>query len=137
MKIRKNDKVMIMKGKDKGKIGLVVRTFPKKNTVLIEGLNVYKKHRKGEVKGKGEMANLSMPIDASKVMYVDPTTNKPTRVGYKIEGNIKQRISKKTGELIINKVVEVTNETKEPTKSKKVSTKKTSEKGKKKSTKSK
>jgi large subunit ribosomal protein L24 len=106
MKIRKNDKVIVLRGKDKGKTGLVLRTFSKKNEVLVEGVNQFKKHKKGEAKGRGELITITKPIDVSKVMLLDPETNKPTKVGYVIEGNIKYRVAKKSGIKLINKVDE-------------------------------
>ena len=105
MKIRKNDKVIVMRGKDKGKTGLVLQTNPQKNTLLVEGINQAKKHKKGEAKGRGELITITRPIDASKVMLLDPETNKSTRVGFIMEGNVKSRISKKTK----NKLVTVKN----------------------------
>jgi large subunit ribosomal protein L24 len=111
MKIRKNDKVMVMRGKDKGKIGLVLNTYQSKSKVLVEGVNQFKKHKKGEAKGRGELITITKPIDASKVMLIDPKTDKPTRIGYVIEGNMKYRITKKSGTKLIRQVNENAEET--------------------------
>ncbi len=101
MKIKKGDKVKVIKGKDRGKTGIVSRSFPKENKVLIEGINTYKKHRKPRKEGeKGEILVLSKAIAASNVMLLCPKCGKPTRVGFIIEKNksnkeIKQRVCKK------------------------------------------
>ncbi|MFH1201197.1 MAG: 50S ribosomal protein L24 [bacterium] len=72
MKIKKNDKVKIITGKDKGKSGKVVRVLVKENKVIIEGLNMMKKHQRPRKSGeKGNMVNLAMPIDASNVKKVE------------------------------------------------------------------
>jgi large subunit ribosomal protein L24 len=132
MKIRKNDNVMVMKGKDKGKTGLVLRTFAKKNMAIVEGINLHKKHRKGETKGKGEMVEITVPIDVSKLMLVDAKTGKPTRVGYKMVDGKKVRYAKKSGEVLVNNIAketEVKQDAKEEKKlPKKRSTKKESKK---------
>lgn len=102
MKIKKNDKVKIIAGKDKGKTGKVMQVFPKENKVVVEGLNVHYKHvrprRQGE---KGQRIEYSAPLNASNMMLIDSKTGKQTRVGYKIlENKEKIRISKKSGESI-------------------------------------
>jgi large subunit ribosomal protein L24 len=100
MKIKKGDKVKIMTGgKDiKGKEGTVVAVSAKKNQVIVEGLNLIKKHQKpSQANPDGAIIEKEAPIDASNVMVIDPKTNKPTRVGYIFEGDKKIRIAKKTG----------------------------------------
>ena len=97
MKIRKNDKVIVLRGKDKGKTGLVVRAFPNKQQVLVEGVNQFKKHQKGEAKGRGELITITKPLNVSKVMLIDPTTDKPSKVGFIIEDGKKYRVAKKSG----------------------------------------
>ncbi len=97
-KIKTGDKVMVMRGKDKGREGTVERVFPKKGTAFIPGVNIYKKHIKKAVAadGKGGVYEIPRPIALSKLAVIDPKTKKPTRVGFKVEGGKKLRISKKS-----------------------------------------
>ncbi len=98
MKIKKGDKVMVMKGKDSGKTGTVERAFPATGKVLIGGINMYKKHEKARKEGqKGSVVERAMPMQASNVMIVDPKTGKPSRVTTKMVGEKKVRIAKKSG----------------------------------------
>jgi len=101
MKIKKGDKVKILNGKDKGKTGVVLKAFPSENKVLIEGINLYKKHIKpGGKRQKGEIIIVSRPLNVSKVMLICKSCGKPTRVGFRLEGNIKSRYCKKCHALI-------------------------------------
>lgn len=101
-KIRKDDQVMIITGKDKGKIGRIINMNSEKNTVLIEGLNMVKKaYRRKRQEDKGGIIDIEAPIHISNVMIVDKKTNTPTRVGMKVLNDGKKiRVSKKTGEEI-------------------------------------
>jgi large subunit ribosomal protein L24 len=102
MKIRKEDKVIIIAGKDKGKTGTVVKALPKENKVVVEGMNIAKKHIKPTAQGgKGQIIELAKPIDASNVALIDPKSKKPTRVRLEkdAKGNIK-RIAVKSGSVI-------------------------------------
>ncbi len=100
MKIKKGDNVMVMTGKDKGKKGAVIRAFPKENKILLDGVNVVKKHMKKGKKGssKGQIIERPMPINVSNVMIIEG--GKPTRVGYKMEAGKKIRIAKKSNKEI-------------------------------------
>ena len=101
MKIRKNDNVIIVTGKDKGKTGKVLEVLTDREKVIVEGANIVKKHIRYRNSDKsGEIIERPAPIHVSNVMLVDAKTKKPTRVGYKIEGDKKIRISKKSGEKI-------------------------------------
>lgn len=105
MKIKTGDNVKILSGKDRGKTGKVIQVLlhPKKNQlyVVVEGLNLRKKHLKAQKRGeKGQTIELAFPVHVSNVMLVDPSTKKPTRVGFKIEGKEKKRVAKKSGEYI-------------------------------------
>jgi len=92
MKIRKNDIVKIISGKDKGKTGKVLKAFPKENKILVEGLNLFKKHVKPKREGqKGEIILVPKPFSASKAMIVCPACQKPTRIGYQFEDDKKKR----------------------------------------------
>jgi len=102
MKIKKNDMVKVRTGKFKGKVGKVIQAFPKQNTVLVEGVNIVKKHKKARKQGdEGGIVEVTKPMTISKVVLVDPKTNEPTRVTYKVlKNNKKVRVSKKSGEEI-------------------------------------
>ncbi len=101
MKIKKDDNVIVIAGKDKGKSGKVVHALPKEDRVVIEGVNVRKVHKKKTKKGgKGQIVEVTMPIHVSNVMIVDPKTKKGTRIGYKVNGDKKERIAKKSSATI-------------------------------------
>jgi large subunit ribosomal protein L24 len=98
MKILKGDKVVVIAGKDKGKEGIVQAVYPKVNKVVVEGVNVHKKHKKPTQNNpEGSVVEMYVPIDASNVAIVDPKTKKASRVGYKVEKGQKVRISKASG----------------------------------------
>ena len=89
---------MILAGKDKGKQGKVLRSFPALGRVIVEGMNVQKRHQKARKSGqKGQVLNTSMPVHASNVLPVDPKSGRPTRVGYSFVGEKKVRVSKRSG----------------------------------------
>ncbi len=107
MKIRKNDMVMVMSGNDKGKTGKVLKVFPKESRVIIEGINIRKRHTKPtQKKPQGGIIEKEAPINVSNVMILDPKTNEPTRIGARIilddkTGRKKTaRVSKVSGEMI-------------------------------------
>lgn len=98
MKIKKGDNVVVITGKDKGKKSSVLRAFPVQHKVLIEGLNMLKRHKRGmRANQKGQILDIAHPIHVSNVMAIDPKTEKATRVGYKIEGEKKVRVAQKSG----------------------------------------
>ena len=99
MKIKKGDTVKILYGKDTGKQGVV--SAVKNGKVIIEGLNMYKKHVKGDGKEKkSAIIDIAKPMDVSKVMLVCPNCSKPTRVGIRRENGKVERICKKCGKVI-------------------------------------
>lgn len=101
MRIKKNDKVKILAGKDKGKTGKVLAIIAGKNKVTVEGINLLYKNMRPKKQGeKGQKIQFPAPLNVSNVALLDPKTNKQTRVGYKIENKKKVRISKKTKEII-------------------------------------
>ncbi|WP_053955654.1 50S ribosomal protein L24 [Inediibacterium massiliense] len=102
MHIKKGDTVVVISGKDKGKKGKVLQAMPKKNRVIIEGVNMLTKHQKPNAKvQQGGIVHQEGPIHASNVMLWDAKAKAPTRVGYKIlENGKKVRVSKKTGQEI-------------------------------------
>ena len=101
MKIKTGDKVVVIKGKDRGKTGVVVSADPATAKIKVEGINVFKRHqKKGAGNKPGGVIEIVAPLDVSKVMLLDPDTGKPTRVGYKTVGDTKKRISRVSGVII-------------------------------------
>ena len=98
LKIKKNDTVVILSGKDKGKKGKVLGTVPSERKVVVEGCNMVTCHIKPRRQGEeGGIMKREAAIYASKVQVVCPKCNKPTRIGHKVEGGKKVRICKKCG----------------------------------------
>ena len=107
MRIRTDDQVVVISGKDAGKTGRVVRTDPKKRRVYVEGLNMIKRHERprsqGDLKNAqaGGIVEKEGPIDVSNVMLLDPKDNKPTRVGVRRDdGGKRVRYAKRSGTAI-------------------------------------
>jgi len=101
MHVKKGDKVMVITGKDKGKTGVILTAFPKKDRVLVEGVNIVKKHSKpSQENPQGGILSIEAPIHVSNVMLIDPKTGEPTRVGYTTENGKKVRVAKKSGEVL-------------------------------------
>lgn len=122
MKVKTNDTVLVITGKDAGKTAKVLAAMPKENKVIVDGINVQKKHKKARsAQEVSSIQNQSGPIDASNVMVVCPSCNKATRVSYKIEGDKKVRVCKKCGAIL-----EPKKEVKEAKKATKKKTKKES-----------
>ena len=97
MKLKTGDKVVVIAGKDKGKEGKIIKTYRNDDKVIVEGINIAKKHVKPNGQNPGSIEEIEMPIHASNVMIVDPKTKKGTRVGHEIDKNGKKiRISKKS-----------------------------------------
>ncbi len=103
MKIQKNDQVLIMSGRDKGRKGKVLRVFPSQDKILVEGIKIHKKHIKPKREGeKGQLVEVASPLPVGKVKLICPKCGKPTKIGYKIitqsDGKkTKSRICKKCG----------------------------------------
>jgi large subunit ribosomal protein L24 len=97
--IKKNDTVVVLSGKDKGTKGLVTAVLPKKGKVVVEGVNVVKRHEKpSQTNQAGGIVEKEMPIDASNVMIIDPKTGNPTRIRrVKEEGKRSVRVAVKGG----------------------------------------
>ena len=99
LKIKKGDTVKVIAGKDNGKEGKVIAVDHKKNKVTIEGVNMITKHAKpSQANPNGGIIQKEAPIDLSNVMYIHE--GKPTRIGFKVEGDKKVRVAKSTGEVI-------------------------------------
>jgi large subunit ribosomal protein L24 len=105
MKIRKNDMVMIISGNDRGKTGKVLKVFPKKYRVIIEGINLRKKHTKPNQRNpQGGILEKEASIHASNVMILDPKSNEPTHIGSRVI------LDEKTGKKKIARVAKVSGE---------------------------
>ena len=100
MHIKKDDTVVVITGKDKGKKGKVLKAYPQTGKVIVEGVNVQTKHQKQTRKERSDIKHIEGPIDASNVMYFDAKTKSGSRLGHKMEGNRKVRYSKKSGNVI-------------------------------------
>ncbi|MBO4252179.1 MAG: 50S ribosomal protein L24 [Clostridia bacterium] len=123
MKVKKNDTVLVLTGKDAGKTAKVLVALPKDNKVVVDGINVQKKHKKARsAQEVSSIVNQSGAIDASNVMVVCPACGKATRIAYKTEGDKKVRVCKKCGA-----VLDAGKEAKEVKKATKKKTKKDAE----------
>lgn len=100
--VKKDDTVMVITGKDKGKKGRVIVAYPRENRVLVEGINMVKKHAKpSQQNPQGGIITQEAPIHVSNVMLIDPKSGLPTRIGYKVLDNGKKvRVAKRSGEVI-------------------------------------
>ena len=98
MNLVKGDTVIVIAGRDKGKTGVIQKVIPEQNRVVVENVNLRKKHRKPtQTNPEGGIVEIYAPIDASNVMLLDPKTKKPTRIGHKIVKGKKVRYAKKSG----------------------------------------
>ncbi|MBE6142141.1 MAG: 50S ribosomal protein L24 [Erysipelotrichaceae bacterium] len=98
MNFVKGDKVIVISGKDKGKTGTIQKVDPRSNHVVVENVNVRKKHKKPTQQNpEGSILEIYAPIDASNVMLVDPKTKKPTRIGHAVVKGKKVRVAKASG----------------------------------------
>jgi large subunit ribosomal protein L24 len=100
-KIRKGDRVIVLTGRDKGKIGEVLRVLTVEDRVVVNGVNRVKRHTRPSAADPGGIVEKEAPIHVSNVAHVDPKTEKPTRVGFRmLEGTRKVRFAKASGEVI-------------------------------------
>jgi len=96
MKLKKGDEVLITAGKDRGKKGKIEKIYPEKNSVLLPGLNIFKKHmKKRDENNPGGIISFPRPLAVASVALICPKCGKPTRVGYKLDINKKTRICRK------------------------------------------
>ena len=100
-KIKKNDEVIVISGRDKGKKGSVLLVLPKKDRVIVQGVNMVKRHTRPTAAQSGGIVEKELPIHVSNVALVDPDGGKPTRVGFRVlEDGRKVRLAKRSGEMI-------------------------------------
>ncbi len=101
LKVRKGDKVTVITGRDKGKTGEILRVDPKRGRVLVQGVNMVKRHQGPSQTNPGGIIEKEASLHVSNVAHIDPKSNQPTRVGYRIDsGGRKVRFAKRSGELI-------------------------------------
>ena len=101
MKIKKGDRVEVIAGKDKGKRGEVVRAMPSEDRVVVQGVNMVKKHQRPGPSAAGGIVDKEAPLHVSNVALIDPKEDKPTRVGVKfLDDGRKVRIARSSGDLI-------------------------------------
>lgn len=100
-RIRKNDSVMIMAGKERGKIGKVIRVIPSEDRAVVERLNMVKRHRKPRgPQDTGGIVEKEAPVHLSNLMLIDPQDGRPTRVGFTVADGRKLRVSRRTGNVL-------------------------------------
>lgn len=101
MKLKKGDHVIVTTGKDKGKTGTIFRVLPDENKVIIEGIAMKKRHLRARAGAAGQIVESPRAINASNVMFVDPESKKPTRLGRKVaDDGTRVRITRKSGKVI-------------------------------------
>ena len=96
-KIRKGDKVVVLSGRDRGRTGEVIEVRPSESRVLVRGVNLVKRHQKQTASQEGGIVSKEGPIHLSNIAFADPKDGKPTRVGFKIQGDKRVRIAKRSG----------------------------------------
>ena len=97
LKIKKGDRVVVITGRDKGKEGEVVRVMPAESRVIVSGVNMVKRHNRPGPMSQGGIEEKEAPIHVSNVAHIDPNDKKPTRVGFKVEGERKVRVARRSG----------------------------------------
>ncbi len=100
-RIRKGDRVMVIAGRDKGKVGEVLKVLPKENRAIVQGVNIVKRHQRPTQSQAGGIVEKEAPVHLSNLAHLDPKDNKPTRVGFKVlDDGRKVRYAKRSGEVI-------------------------------------
>ena len=99
-KIRKGDKVVVIAGRDKGRTGEVVQVMPKEDRAVVRGVNMVKRHQRQTQSQEAGIINKEASIHLSNIALADPKDGKPTRVGFKIDGDKKVRVAKRSGVVI-------------------------------------
>ncbi|MBI3709660.1 MAG: 50S ribosomal protein L24 [Proteobacteria bacterium] len=100
MKIHKDDEVIVISGRDKGKRGKVLHVIPADNRVVVQGINMVKRHTKPAAGQTGGIVEKEVPIHASNIALLDPKDEKPTRIGFKLIDGRKVRFARRSGEII-------------------------------------
>lgn len=100
LKVKKGDKVVVITGRDKGKSGEIVKVLREESRVIVQGINIAQRHQRQSMSQEGGIVRKELPIHVSNVALIDPKTEKPTRVGYKMDGERKIRIARRSGEAL-------------------------------------
>jgi large subunit ribosomal protein L24 len=99
-KVKKGDEVVVIAGKEKGKKGVISKVITSESRVLVAGVNMVKRHTKASQTSAGGIVEKEAPLHVSNISLIDAKSGKPTRVGYKFEGERKVRVAKRSGEVI-------------------------------------
>jgi large subunit ribosomal protein L24 len=99
-KVKKGDKVVVITGRDKGKSGEILEVLRAQNRVVVQGVNMAQRHQKQSMQQEGGIVQKELSIHVSNVALIDPKTEKPTRVGYKMDGERKVRVARRSGEAL-------------------------------------
>ncbi len=101
LKIKKGDNVVVISGRDRGRSGEVLKVFPEDRRLIVQGVHMARRHTKPRMGDPGGIVDKELTIHVSNVAHVDPSTGKPTRIGYKIlDGGKKVRVARRSGEVI-------------------------------------
>ena len=100
LKIKKGDKVVVITGRDKGKTGEVMKVLREQNRLIVQGVNMVKRHQRQTMQAQGGIVEKEASIHVSNVAHIDPKSQKPTRVGYRMDGERKVRFARGSGEAI-------------------------------------
>ena len=100
LKVKKGDKVVVITGRDKGKSGEILKVLREENRVIVQGVNLAHRHQKQSMQQEGGIVQKELAIHVSNVALIDPKSEKPTRVGYKMDGERKVRVARRSGEAL-------------------------------------
>jgi len=100
LKVKKGDKVVVITGRDKGKSGEILKVLREENRVVVQGVNLAQRHQKQSMQQEGGIVQKELTIHVSNVALIDPKSEKPTRVGYKMDGERKVRVARRSGEAL-------------------------------------
>jgi len=100
LKIKKGDQVVVITGRDKGKTGEVMKVLREENRVIVQGVHMVKRHQRQTMQAQGGIVEKEASIHVSNVAHIDPETKKPTRVGYRMDGERKIRFARGSGQAI-------------------------------------
>jgi large subunit ribosomal protein L24 len=100
LKVKKGDRVVVITGRDKGKRGEILKVLREENRVIVQGVNMAQRHQRQSMQQEGGIVQKELAIHVSNVALIDPKTDKHTRVGYKMDGERKVRVARRSGEAL-------------------------------------
>jgi large subunit ribosomal protein L24 len=100
LKVKKGDQVVVITGREKGKRGEILKVLREENRVIVQGVNMAQRHQRQSMQQEGGIVQKELAIHVSNVALIDPKTDKPTRVGYKMDGERKVRVARRSGEAL-------------------------------------